>query len=52
LFKDGVVDAFVRVEGGDDGGVYSFELHEGGSSFKCQVPSFNCNYYKKIFSVI
>ena len=29
LFKDGVVDAFVRVEGGDDGGVYSFELHGG-----------------------
>jgi hypothetical protein len=27
LFKDGVVDAFVRVEGSDDGGVYSFEVH-------------------------
>jgi hypothetical protein len=27
LFKDGVVDAFVCVEGGDDGGVNSFELH-------------------------
>jgi hypothetical protein len=27
LFKDGVVDAFVRVEGGDDGGVNSFEVH-------------------------
>jgi hypothetical protein len=28
LFKDGVVDAFVRVEGGDDGGVYSAQFHE------------------------
>jgi hypothetical protein len=34
LFKDGVVDAFVCIEGGDDGGVYSFELHGGGSSWK------------------
>jgi hypothetical protein len=34
LLKHGVIDGFVRVEGGDDGGVYSFELHEGSS---CKV---------------